>query len=259
MLSLVTFLKRGTRAILIPLLLVILVPLVVGATWSYARGWPAGWSAADWSSAGVAPDPRIEKEAIVLVYGARTGRWKGVFAVHTWIALKREGARHFDRYDVVGWGRPVRRNDYPVDGRWYSNMPFVVHEVRGAEAEALIPKIERAIVSYPYSDYGSYTVWPGPNSNTFVAWVGRQVPDLRLEMPATAVGKDYIGSGLSFGRTPSGTGWQVSWSGLFGIAAALKEGVELHVLGLTIGIDPHDIAVKLPSLGTLSLRKLIGV
>ncbi|NDA85703.1 MAG: DUF3750 domain-containing protein, partial [Burkholderiaceae bacterium] len=33
-----------------------------------------------------------------------------------------------------------------------------------------------AVQSYPYAD--SYTMWPGPNSNTFTAHVGREVPEL---------------------------------------------------------------------------------
>ncbi len=245
--------RRGTKWFLLCALIAIAIPLSVGAAWSYAKGWPSGWRAADWSSAGVAPNPRTQNEAIVQIYGARTGRWKGVFAIHTWIALKKTGANHFDRYDVVGWGRPVRRNAYPVDGRWYSNTPSVVHEVRGPEAERLIPKIEDAVSRYPYSDYGSYRVWPGPNSNTFVAWVARQVPSLALEMPATAVGKDYLGQGMQISQTPSGTGWQFSWAGMVGIGLGLREGLEVHVLGLTLGIDPQDLAIKLPSLGTLSL------
>ena len=256
---LATALRRSAKLIGLWAVIAIAAPLIVGASLTYARGWPSGWRAADWSSAGVAPNPRTESEAIVQIYGARTGRWKGVFAIHTWIALKKKGASHFDRYDVVGWGRPVRRNAYPVDGKWYSNLPSVVHEVRGPAAEDLIPRIEDAVSRYPYSDYGSYRVWPGPNSNTFVAWVARQIPALGLEMPATAVGKDYLGHGMQFAHTPSGTGWQFSWTGMIGVSLALHEGLEIHVLGLTLGIDPQDLAIKLPSFGTLSLRRFTGL
>ena len=56
---------------------------------------------------------------------ARTGAWKGIFAVHSWIVFKRANARDWTRYDVVGWGNPVRTNDWPPDGRWYGNTPVV--------------------------------------------------------------------------------------------------------------------------------------
>ena len=54
-----------------------------------------------------------------------------------------------------------------------------------------------------------YTLWPGPNSNTFVAWITRAVPELKVDLPATAIGKDYLG-GRMFSSAPSGSGFQFS-------------------------------------------------
>ena len=126
--------------------------------------------------------------------------------------------------------------------------------VRGVRAEALIGDIESAVASYPWSGGGTYRVWPGPNSNSFVAYVLRKVPGLGAEMDPTGIGKDYMGPGFRVGPTPSGTGWQVSAWGVFGAALARAEGLELHVLGATIGIDPQDMAIKLPGLGMLGLN-----
>ncbi|WP_376967192.1 hypothetical protein ABNQ39_33245 [Azospirillum sp. A26] len=74
------------------------------------------------------------------------------------------------------------------------------------------------------------------------------MPDLRLDLPSTALGKDYLGRAM-FARAPSGTGWQISLFGVAGLLLAVEEGVEVNVLGLTIGIDPLDLAVKLPGIG----------
>ena len=71
----------------------------------------------------------------------------------------------------------------------------MVLDIEGAQAEALIPAIEASIARYPYSGRGAYRVWPGPNSNSFVAWVVRDVPDFEAELPVVAVGKDYLGPG----------------------------------------------------------------
>ena len=90
-----------------------------------------------------------------------------------------------------------------------------------------------------------------PNSNSFIAWLTRHVPGLETEMPATAIGKDYLGTGLRWASTPSGTGWQISAWGLAGASLALEEGLELNVLGTTIGIDPKSLSVKLPALGAI--------
>jgi hypothetical protein len=52
-------------------------------------------------------------------------------------------------------------------------------------------------------------------------------------------------------RTPSGTGGQVSVLGIAGIAAGWEEGVEVNVLGLTFGVDPRSLSIKLPLLGRI--------
>ena len=105
-----------------------------------------------------------------------------------------------------------------------------------------------SIARYPYAD--GYVTWPGPNSNTFVAWIGREVPELGLTLPPTAIGKDFLGRQLA-APTPSGTGLQISLGGLLGVAVGLKEGVELNLLGLVVGVDPLGLAIKLPGLGRL--------
>jgi len=246
-------LRRTLRTFFWAAVLLIALPVSAGALWFSSQGWPGSWHEAQWHSTGTAPDPAFTPEAVVRIYSARTGRWKSIFAVHSWIAVKPAGASSWSRFEVVGWGRPIRQNAYPVDALWYSNPPMVSYELRGEEARRAIPKIVSAISNYPHSARGSYTIWPGPNSNTFVAHVVRQVPELKAELPARAMGKDYLGEGLQFATTPSHTGWQMSWNGVAGLAVAWEEGLELHVLGATIGIDPLDLAIKLPSFGRLGL------
>lgn len=244
---------RVSRVLFWFVLLLIALPVSVGGLASWARGWPASWSAADWSSTGTLPEAAADSDAMIRVYAAHSGRWKGIFAVHHWIVVKRKGETVYSRYDVVGWGNPVRRDGYAPDARWYGNEPVLVHEVGGARAEGLIPCIEAAVADYPWAGRGSYRVWPGPNSNTFVAFVLRRVPELGAEMLPTGIGKDYLGPGLQVGPTPSGTGYQVSVAGVIGAALGRAEGLEFHLLGATIGIDPDDLAIELPALGTIGL------
>ena len=107
-------------------LLLLFVPLLLTACWSAAHGWPESWRSADWSPTGLAPDPAVQRDAVIQVYAARAGRWKGIFSVHSWIILKPAGAERYTRFDVVGWGRPVRTNAFPPDGFWYGNTPEVI-------------------------------------------------------------------------------------------------------------------------------------
>lgn len=212
------------------------------------------WRTASREPTGIAPDPATTPEPVLQVYGARAFSWRGAFAVHTWIATKRAGAAHYVTYQVIGWRARYGRSALAVsqdapDRRWYGSAPEVYLERRGPEVEALIDKVEAAVATYPYKD--SYRVWPGPNSNTFTAWVGRQVPELRLDLPPTAVGKDWLGSTTFAGSAPSGTGYQLSLFGILGVTAALEEGLELNVLGLGLGVDPLDLSLRLPGIGRL--------
>jgi hypothetical protein len=113
----------------------------------------------------------------------------------------------------------------------------------------MITKIEAAVRAYPYP--ASYRTWPGPNSNTFTAYVARAVPEMRLSLPSTAIGKDYLPDGALAARSPSGTGVQLSVFGVAGMMAGLDEGLELNVLGLTFGVAVKRPALKLPIFGSV--------
>ena len=207
------------------------------------------WRSARSDSAGIAPLPSQEPKAVIQVYAARTFGWRGAFAVHTWIATKRPDAAQYQTHHVIGWrsgNKVISRWEAP-DRHWYGSKPDLILDLRGDRAAELIDGVEAAVASYPYPD--SYTAWPGPNSNTFIAWIGREVPQLQLEMPPHAVGKDYLGGFRLVDWTPSGTGAQVSLLGVLGVTLALDEGAEVNLLGLTIGLDPQDMNLKLPGIG----------
>ncbi len=245
--------RRAMRSLVWFLGLTVVLPILVGATLGYARGWPENWKVASWASSGLLSEATATKPATVIILAARTGRWKSIFAEHMSIVLKPEGAAAWTRYDVVGWGNPVRKNAYPADALWYGNPPREVYRIEGAKAAQLIPEIEASITNYPHQRRGTYTVWPGPNSNTFVSWVVRHTAGFDAELPPAAVGKDWFANGFATSVAPSKTGYSMSVSGVIGGTVAWEEGVELHLLGSTIGLDPNDLAIKLPALGKFSL------
>lgn len=206
-------------------MLILLAALVVPVAVSVATHAPVQqpWYAASRAPTGLAPDPADAREALVQVYAARAFAWRGAFGVHTWIVVKRGGAPAFTRYDVVGWGGPpVVRKDYLApDARWFGAMPELLLDRRGAGVDALIDRIEAAVASYPHAN--EYRTWPGPNSNTFTAWVARSVPELGVDLPPTAIGKDYLPLASAFAPAPSGTGAQVSLLGMLGLTVAAEE------------------------------------
>jgi len=213
----------------------------------------AKWRTASRISAGLAPDPVTTPEAVIQVYGARAFSWRGYFGIHTWIAVKPTHAQSFTIYEVLGWRQRSRLPvltiyDQIPDRYWFGNMPVILADKRGEDAEALIERIDLAAQNYPYSK--RYTLWPGPNSNTFTAWISRTIPELELNLPSTAIGKDYLGYRI-FASPPSGTGVQFSLFGLLGIVISRVEGFEFNLLGLTFGIALNPWIIKLPIVGDI--------
>jgi hypothetical protein len=209
---------------------------------------------------GLAPDPAATPEAVVQVYGARCSGWHGYFGVHTWISVKPAGARVYTTYEVIDWrlrrsGSAVAIRKRVPDARWAGNVPAVLASKRGDGVDALIERIDKAAREYPYA--GEYAAWPGPNSNTFTAYVARAVPELGLDLPPTAIGKDYLGDRL-LATAPSGGGFQVSLFGLLGVLASGVEGFEVNVLGLAFGIDPFSPALRFPLVGRFGVARSNG-
>jgi hypothetical protein len=210
------------------------------------------WRTATHRPTGLAPDPALHRGAVVQVYASRTFGWRGAFAVHTWVAAKPANADRYTRYEVIGWyargggsGLTISDTRAP-DAEWYGAAPRLIGNLRGAAAEAVIAKLPKAAADYAYT---SYSAWPGPNSNTFIAHLGRTIPELHLTLPSLAIGKDYLPAGQWFSPTPSGTGYQLSIAGIVGVTLARDEGLEINLFGLVAGIDFHPPALKLPGIG----------
>jgi hypothetical protein len=214
----------------------------------------ADWRTANRSSAEIAPLPQDHPDAVIQIYGARTYGWRGKVAVHTWIATKGKHAENYVVHQVLGWRQRrnlsvvISQNDLP-DRYWYGNEPELYVDVRGEDAELILDSVHLAIENYPHSD--EYTMFPGPNSNTFTSHVGREVPELRLDLPPTAIGKDFLPGNKIIADATSGTGKQFSLFGLLGITLATEEGLAVNILGLDFGVNPAKLKLRLPVIGIL--------
>ena len=238
---------------LLPLLVLLLIGPVLALAGSTAR-FGQDWRTADRSSAGIAPAPGNAPDAIVSVWAARAFNWRGLFAVHTWIATKPENASSYRVHQVIGWrgrggGSVVASGSDLPDRSWYGQPPRLIKELRGPAAASAIPKILEAVDTYPYTH--EYRMWPGPNSNTFTAYIVRRVPELGVDLPVIAIGKDYLEDGRFVAVAPGGRGFQLSLFGLAGVVIGVEEGIEVNLLGLVFGVDPLGPAIKLPAIGRI--------
>ena len=230
------------------------LPIAVSAGLYAASDHPRSFRDANWSGTGILPPAASDPEARVLIFAARNGTWRSIFATHTWVVVKPRGG-NYTRYEITGFGGPLRVNGSPPDSYWFSNAPEVIADIRGKRAEETGAKIVKAVENYPYQKYGDYRLWPGPNSNTFIATVMRAAPELQGALPPTAIGKDFRADGSVFGLTPSGTGVEIEIYGLLGLKVGWVEGFEFNLFTLVAGLDIRRPAVKLPGIGRIGFDK----
>ncbi len=176
-------------------------------------------------------------------------------AVHYWFNVWDLEAGRWRRWEIwqrreaggTAWGhlhRDLLHPDREVGGGPICHAA----EWSGAEAEALASVLCRP-EEYPFRDL--YRYWPGPNSNTYVAWALRRA-GIAVDLDPRAVGKDYLGL-AGAARCVTGRGFQVE-TPLLGARLGSVEGVELHLFGLTFGVGVRPAALKTP-LGRLPLAR----
>ena len=177
-------------------------------------------------------------QATVLLLSGGLGRPIEKIARHPWFAVRDAGGTTWRIWEVGGGGE----TDDPFDNSPY--LEPVLHGVwRGAEAEGAIVCLEREAPAWKSAL--RYRAWPGPNSNTFGDVMLRRC-GLHASLPANAIGKDYRGLfGASW--TSEGTGFQVETAILgLGLRMGLKEGIEVHIIGVAIGLDLWPPALLIP-------------
>ena len=152
-----------------------------------------GWKFASRESADIAP--KNTKDAIVHIYAAAAWGMRGWLADHTWIATKRAGKVSYKVYEVVGWNKyrgrdSLRITNGPPDRFWYGSRPRLLFQLKGATAEPVVERVEKLAQNYPYKS--EYTMFPGPNSNTFTKWMICSIPEINLRLSERAIGKGYV-------------------------------------------------------------------
>jgi hypothetical protein len=158
-------------------------------------------------------------------------------ARHPWFAVRRAGQKEWQVYELPYFGTardPFKRHSPYGDP--------ILHRVwRGAEADRAADCLERE--GQRWMQQHRYRFYPGPNSNTFGAAM-LHACKLGASLPATAIGKDWRGL-VGAGVTTERTGLELM-TALAGIRIGLKEGIQIHFLGLEFGIDLWPPALIVP-------------
>lgn len=184
-------------------------------------------------------EPPPNDETTVAVLTGTLGRPLDDIARHPWFAVRKKGAKDWETYEVGGGGS----ESDPFHHHGGYRKPILHGLWRGEEADRAAACIEREAPAVKHHIESSYIFYPGPNSNTFGDVILHKC-GLHASLPSTSVGKDWRGV-IGAGWSSEGTGIQIE-TPLIGFRIGLKEGIELHVLGLAIGVDLWPPAIILP-------------
>ncbi|NLX06316.1 MAG: DUF3750 domain-containing protein [Phycisphaerae bacterium] len=133
----------------------------------------------------------FEDDAIVRLYGAPLP-FVQCFGYHSWVVMKPKGSAVFDRWEVgISWKDPyghLWKNGYEAYDYDANPGQFVLSEVTGEAAEAIINFVETQSPNYPLQE--RFTLLPGPNCNTYTNWVVTN-SGWDYTCPDQMIGKDF--------------------------------------------------------------------
>lgn len=176
-----------------------------------------------------------------------------LFAIHSYVIWRGSAADGAMRAE-----RGPDRLEIRPDRWWPGEETYAI--LTGREAALAIDRLGQVLATFPCPErYGDgYRMWPGPNSNTYVADLCRRAR-IPVDLPPTAVGKDWPDTvpGLA-GAHISTTGLGVQFDlPLVGLQVGLVEGVELHLLGSALGVVLFPPAIKLPFAGRFGVAPAV--
>ncbi|TNF69768.1 MAG: DUF3750 domain-containing protein [Gammaproteobacteria bacterium] len=207
----------------------------------------------DWRTASHAPCHFLKKyptenEAVIVLFSAKSFNWRGAFSTHCWLATKLALDNDYTIYQVIGWNQYKNKPIVDIstgnpDKLWYNALPKIEAITIGNHNKSLIEKLKNIVNDYPYAN--TYHAWPGPNSNTFINYLIKELPQLNFTTPYNALGRDYY---LKLKLN------HLSILGLIGYRISFKS-FYLTLLGLTLGISFKPLGFIIPGIGLVAIFK----
>ena len=139
------------------------------------------------------PGPAQDRNILTVELRYAPLPWIGAIAWHYWFVVCDDTGRHrwevWQTKNAGGWciGHVHRDLKHPDDGVG-GGPSRLVRKWHGDNAVKIVRVLDR-IRTYPYCQ--RYRYWPGPNSNTFVAWVLREA-DVDYRLGPKGFGRNYL-------------------------------------------------------------------
>ena len=182
-----------------------------------------------------------------------------------WVVSKGQDSWH--RWEVWQWRNAFRQPQTPMQvayGHVHRNLmaplqgigggpSYALQTWQGETAEKILAALERHSETYISRDV--YWLWPGPNSNTYVARI-LAYAGVRVSLPGTAIGKDWDGIfKIQLARSPF---LLQLYTPILGAKVSLTRDLELNFLGSTLGFDLQRQELKHPFGKGIWKRRLLS-
>ena len=201
------------------------------------------------------PPASADREARLLVFAARTGRWKGIFAVHSWVVFKPRARTRLEPLRRGRLGQSGAQNGWAPDGRWFGDSAARARRRQGRRGRGADPAGCRRRSRTTATPMPATTACgPGRTATPSSRRCCAPCPSLRVTLPPNAIGKDFR-DGAYAGLTDSRTGVEAILYGCSASRSAGSKASSSTCLGLVAGLDMRHPAVKLPGFGRLGHRR----
>ncbi|MBC6481316.1 MAG: DUF3750 domain-containing protein [Hormoscilla sp. GM7CHS1pb] len=180
----------------------------------------------------------------------------GLLAVHLYFVVSSGENSQWERWEVWQWRNAFsqpKNTRQKACGHLHVNLmaplseigggpSFMVQTWDGVAAEKIIATLHEHAENY--ISRNRYLLWPGPNSNSYVARIINYA-GVPASLPGTAIGKDWDGIfNFKFSLDPFRLIFQTP---LIGVKISLTEDLELNLFGGTIvGINFRFQELKFP-------------
>lgn len=185
--------------------------------------------------------------------------WKR-FAHHAFLDVRRGTEANWQRLEsgaMLGVLRTeLSADEARLDTRFGGGNVRVLGWLEGDAAQRAAQALDARASELAKTHADDYAAWPGPNSNTLVADLVAHAPGLAAVLDGNCLGKDFPGW-FDVGLTASKTGVRIDTVPI-GVAVALREGLELHLAQLTLGVSLDPPGLSLPFLPQIPWGLLPG-
>ncbi len=139
-------------------------------------------------------------EEMIYIMHSKLYSWRGAIAYHSWVSVVTDSYTNYEIIDNEDLAKHLNidcienpnnltfKNNRTADNLWFGNYPIVGFKYHAAD-KSIGERLEHNFKEYPYKE--KYRSIPGPNSNSYVSYLIRNISELNYTLPLKALGRNF--------------------------------------------------------------------